>query len=178
MCKAVHKNLFHACESFYLTTRQAHRYRGDGLQIASFYNHKRLTTHPLPLLLSIESLLEEIQETDFDTLEQSRSIGCREPVRALAKIPWHIVYKQEIRWRYLWVDSLCIIQDSTEDWLAESAVMGKAYENGIWYIATTASEDGKWGLYRTRDPAYISPHKIDLQSRHHKSSYFTFSPFV
>lgn len=29
--------------------------------------------------------------------------------------------------KYLWIDSLCIIQDSTSDWEAESAKMGDYY---------------------------------------------------
>lgn len=29
--------------------------------------------------------------------------------------------------RYLWIDSLCIIQDSTEDWARESSMMGLVY---------------------------------------------------
>lgn len=29
--------------------------------------------------------------------------------------------------RYLWIDALCILQDSVEDWRQEAVVMGKIY---------------------------------------------------
>ncbi|KAF1830317.1 heterokaryon incompatibility, partial [Decorospora gaudefroyi] len=31
----------------------------------------------------------------------------------------------------LWIDSLCILQDSEEDWQGESAVMSEIYRNGV-----------------------------------------------
>jgi hypothetical protein len=34
---------------------------------------------------------------------------------------------REIGFRYLWVDSLCIIQDSEEDWEREALRMGEVY---------------------------------------------------
>lgn len=37
--------------------------------------------------------------------------------------------------RYLWIDSLCIIQNSTEDWLQESAKMGDTYKDSLITIA-------------------------------------------
>jgi hypothetical protein len=40
-----------------------------------------------------------------------------------------IVMTRKLRVRYLWIDSLCIIQDSREDWEQESAVMGEVYSN-------------------------------------------------
>lgn len=47
--------------------------------------------------------------------------------------------------QYLWVDSLCIIQDSKEDWEREGAKMGDIYHNAYVTIAATCagkSEDG------------------------------------
>jgi len=31
----------------------------------------------------------------------------------------------------IWIDSLCIIQDSTVDWQAESALMGEVYKHSF-----------------------------------------------
>lgn len=39
--------------------------------------------------------------------------------------------------RYLWIDSLCIIQDSIADWQAESAAMGDIYKNSYCTIAAS-----------------------------------------
>lgn len=85
---------------------------------------------------------------------------------------------RKLGFRYLWIDSLCIIQDSVEDWLTESAVMGKVYKNCTLCIAATASENSEGGLFQTRHAAHITPYKIDLQSRLHKKSYLTFTPYI
>ncbi|KAH7360862.1 heterokaryon incompatibility protein-domain-containing protein [Rhexocercosporidium sp. MPI-PUGE-AT-0058] len=38
-----------------------------------------------------------------------------------------IVVARQLRIRYLWIDSLCIIQDDKDDWKKESAIMGDVY---------------------------------------------------
>jgi hypothetical protein len=55
--------------------------------------------------------------------------------------------------RYLWVDSLCIVQDSKADWDAESKLMAKIYSGGVITIALQR-EPGK--------PASVT--KVDLLS--------------
>ncbi|KAI0385985.1 HET-domain-containing protein [Hypomontagnella monticulosa] len=40
---------------------------------------------------------------------------------------------------YIWIDSLCIIQDSDEDWATESMKMAQIYENTYLTIAATKS---------------------------------------
>ena len=52
---------------------------------------------------------------------------------------------------YLWIDSLCIIQDSEKDWKAESARMGEIYRHGFFNIAAVAAPDGTHGCFMTRD---------------------------
>ncbi|KAE8448272.1 hypothetical protein EG329_009703 [Mollisiaceae sp. DMI_Dod_QoI] len=42
---------------------------------------------------------------------------------------------------YLWIDSLCIFQDSAEDWRKESSIMGDIYAGGQCNIAAIAAED-------------------------------------
>jgi len=49
--------------------------------------------------------------------------------------------------QYIWIDSLCIIQDSAEDWQIESAKMAAIYSNGYLTIAGTKSSDGRGGLF-------------------------------
>lgn len=57
---------------------------------------------------------------------------------------------------YIWIDSLCIVQDDIDDWQKESAVMGRIYEGAIFNIAATWAADGSLGLYHGRDPATVS----------------------
>lgn len=53
---------------------------------------------------------------------------------------------------YIWIDSLCIIQDSKDDWVKESATMGSIYENSVCTIAAAAATDAQGGCFVTRDP--------------------------
>ena len=55
--------------------------------------------------------------------------------------------------RYLWIDTLCIIQDSEVDWLQEAALMGPTYSNSYCNItaALPASGSEDSGCFFTRD---------------------------
>ncbi|KZL74995.1 heterokaryon incompatibility protein [Colletotrichum tofieldiae] len=59
--------------------------------------------------------------------------------------------------RYVWIDALCIIQDSLADWEREGATMRDVYANSTCTIAAAASEDPHGGLFRSRDPAQVVP---------------------
>jgi Heterokaryon incompatibility protein (HET) len=48
---------------------------------------------------------------------------------------------------YLWVDSLCILQDDGEDWKTESAAMTATYENNFLTIAATDATDTDKGSF-------------------------------
>lgn len=52
--------------------------------------------------------------------------------------------------QYLWIDSLCIIQDSAEDWLQESAKMGEIYKNSLITIAATNAKESTAGFLNKR----------------------------
>nr|XP_036580365.1 eukaryotic translation initiation factor eif1a-like protein [Colletotrichum truncatum]KAF6788277.1 eukaryotic translation initiation factor eif1a-like protein [Colletotrichum truncatum] len=54
--------------------------------------------------------------------------------------------------RYLWIDCLCIIQDSTDDWEAEAPMMRQVYANSACNVAASASNDPDGGLFRAREP--------------------------
>lgn len=47
--------------------------------------------------------------------------------------------------QYLWIDSLCILQDDILDWKTESANMANIYANSYLTISATASADGSVG---------------------------------
>ncbi|KAK2050895.1 HET-domain-containing protein, partial [Colletotrichum caudatum] len=52
--------------------------------------------------------------------------------------------------RYVWIDSLCIVQDSEEDWELESARMGAVYASSYLTIAASASPDSTGGCFAPR----------------------------
>ncbi|KAI0550935.1 heterokaryon incompatibility protein-domain-containing protein [Xylaria curta] len=53
--------------------------------------------------------------------------------------------------RYLWIDSLCIIQDSGEEWAEESGTMGLLYARAACVISATASINSNGGCFRLQD---------------------------
>jgi hypothetical protein len=57
--------------------------------------------------------------------------------------------------RYLWIDSLCIIQDDADDWEIESAKMASIYQNAYLTIAATASASSQDSLLNPRLPATV-----------------------
>lgn len=63
--------------------------------------------------------------------------------------------------QYLWIDSLCIFQDSEEDWAKESATMGKVYSNSWCNIAASGSSDPYGGCFFTRNPLLVQPLIVD-----------------
>lgn len=65
--------------------------------------------------------------------------------------------------RYLWVDSLCIIQDSLDDWARESMTMAKVYSYSAITLAAAASKDAEGGLFRRRNPTAINGTQMDLK---------------
>ena len=61
-----------------------------------------------------------------------------------------IIITRNFGLRFLWIDSLCIIQDSRSDWESESAVMGTVYRNALFTIAAAGASkatDGILGIY-------------------------------
>lgn len=64
---------------------------------------------------------------------------------------------RRLKIRYLWIDSLCIVQDSISDWEAESAVMGQIYEHSLVNIAATSAVDSQKGFISQRHPFLVQP---------------------
>lgn len=68
-----------------------------------------------------------------------------------------MVLAKNLGFRYLWVDSLCIIQGSgglsTADWEEQSQDMGRIYQSASLTIAAASAKDCRDGLFHTRpDP--------------------------
>jgi len=59
-----------------------------------------------------------------------------------------IQFTRALGLRFIWIDSLCIVQDDTDDWIRESARMASIFQNSTLTIAATAGLDSRAGLYR------------------------------
>lgn len=76
--------------------------------------------------------LDELPKTFQDAVELTKSVGLR----------------------YIWIDSLCIIQDDIYDWKKEAAKMANVYRNAYCTIAATGSKGDQEGIFlerRTQD---------------------------
>lgn len=69
---------------------------------------------------------------------------------------------QELGLRYVWIDSLCIIQDSIEDWLQQSSLMGRVYQYSQCNITATAATDDTMGCFFPRDPDISLPTRFEF----------------
>lgn len=54
---------------------------------------------------------------------------------------------------YIWIDSLCIVQDDAADWERESAQMASIYKNAYLTLAATKSSSSTGGLF-TKTPDF------------------------
>lgn len=66
--------------------------------------------------------------------------------------------------RYIWIDSLCIIQNNDMDWKQESIRMYDVYRNSFCNISATAAIDSGRGIYNQRDPMYLWEDEINLNT--------------
>ena len=62
--------------------------------------------------------------------------------------------------RYLWIDALCIVQDSHQEWSHQASLMGDFYANSSLTISATGSSDSDGGLYHSRSPLSVWPCRI------------------
>ncbi|KAH8687965.1 heterokaryon incompatibility protein-domain-containing protein, partial [Tricladium varicosporioides] len=64
--------------------------------------------------------------------------------------------------RYLWIDALCIIQDSVDDqdWSREASIMGDVYANSYITLAATTSPNSAGGLLHRRNPLAVLPCRL------------------
>ena len=97
-----------------------------------------LTSHNLSSLLS-DIPIQALPKTFQDAIKVTRRMGHS----------------------YIWIDSLCIIQDSREHWEKESAIMGDIYRSSAFTIAALGATNGDSGCFKTRNPLCFQPFKFE-----------------
>jgi hypothetical protein len=65
--------------------------------------------------------------------------------------------------RFVWIDSLCIVQDDPDDWETQASMMGTIYKYASCNIAATWARDGNDGCFTTKR----EPRTITLYAGHH-----------
>jgi hypothetical protein len=115
----------------------SHRWESSGVQL-------KLKSCNIDMLM--QSIpLRNLSSTFLDAIRVTRALGVR----------------------YLWIDSLCILQDNKTDWEAESSDMGKVYQHCLLNIAATGDSDNGGGLFQKRDSSFVAPSRFRIQYRHH-----------
>ncbi|KAM3065509.1 hypothetical protein ACMFMG_011605 [Clarireedia jacksonii] len=80
-----------------------------------------------------------------------------------------ITITRELGIKYLWVDALCIIQDSREDLLREIEIMGDIYANSNLTIAAEDSKCCTDGIFTERNWFSTAILPLDLRIPHRKA---------
>lgn len=74
------------------------------------------------------------------------------PFKAMPKsVQDAVIITRTLGVQYLWVDALCIMQDSSSDWDKEAAMMGDIYSNATVVMKAASTADCQDGLYRARE---------------------------
>jgi hypothetical protein len=82
--------------------------------------------------------LADLPRTFRDAVHVARKLGCR----------------------YLWIDSLCIIQDDRKDWEVEAILMHQYYKQSLLTIAAADGNNSDAGLFRDRDGLKNRPFEL------------------
>ncbi|KDR74360.1 hypothetical protein GALMADRAFT_227425 [Galerina marginata CBS 339.88] len=113
----------------------------SSLDISTFYmtlSHHWRAKMPMLLTENLESWMEELPVSILtQTFKDAMEVAKR------------------LKIRYIWIDSLCIIQNSKADWGNEAALMGDWYLNSYCNIIVNAR--GRDGLFPTRNAFDSSP---------------------
>ena len=87
--------------------------------------------------------LSQLSPTFADALDLTRSLGVE----------------------YIWIDSLCIIQDSKSDWEKESTMMSEVYGNSYCNIAATGFPNGDLGIHSQKGRETLELTEIQVQRK-------------
>ncbi|KAH6694866.1 heterokaryon incompatibility protein-domain-containing protein [Leptodontidium sp. MPI-SDFR-AT-0119] len=128
-------------------------------------------------------VLTESAPDDVPYVCLSHCWGKSQPLRLLKSN--HSAFLEEISWpsiprtfrdamivsmyldiEYIWIDSLCIVQDDSADWQVEASKMLSIYENSYITIAATASGGSSEGLFHDVPPACLGDQLIQGSKTH------------
>lgn len=82
----------------------------------------------------------------------------------------HITRKLGVR--FLWIDTLCIVQDDPSDWEFQASKMADIFRNSLMTIAAAADDCEKHGIFRRRTSQRNRPCAIDFRLSHRQRALF------
>lgn len=93
-----------------------------------------------------------IVTTTSTLLEHKKGIHFNTPPKTYKEA---ILITRRLGQRYIWIDSLCIIQDSKSDWEREGALMTTIYQNAWLTISATRSSSPTSGCYNSMEKQLV-----------------------
>ncbi|KAJ3543652.1 hypothetical protein NM208_g3456 [Fusarium decemcellulare] len=143
--------------------------RGSYLALSYCWGDPKAKEEPQPLLLRKNSLLDLTAEIRLGSLDQS--------------IQDAIFVTRRLGFRYLWIDALCIIQDSDADKSHELKHMATIYKNATITLAAGTAEnasDGFLGSVPNKPETYLPEHKFSIPMENDEigTVYLSHEPYV
>lgn len=82
-----------------------------------------------------------------------------------------VIATNQLRYQYLWIDSLCIVQDDVKDWETECPRMSLVFQGATLTIAVPGAKDSSVGFLHRR-PLHDNPdyHPCAVQYRDHQGN--------
>jgi len=109
---------------------------------------------------------EPLQTTSGNLQERCRGI----PLKSIPKTYRDaIMVTQQLGIRYLWIDSLCIIQDDEQDWARESSKMADVYRGSYCNLAADGSPNRETGFLLERGRPQVTTCQIPSSMGWHGS---------
>lgn len=109
-------------------------------------------SHCWGLIPIIRTLKDNYDKHKSQISEEDLSKTFKEAIHATRKLGF----------RYIWIDSMCIIQDDSDDWTKEAATMCDVYQFATLTLAAAHAPGGDVGCFKTRDGLLNLPFHIDL----------------
>ncbi|KAK3399574.1 heterokaryon incompatibility protein-domain-containing protein [Sordaria brevicollis] len=152
-----------------------------------FYEEARLTTRVLDVGANSASIklikTKDTSRASYATLSHRWGSPDKQPLRTtlktlhehlhvgipLTSIPLTfrdaVEITRSLGIRYLWIDSLCIIQDDEEDWNKEASRMGSVYEDATITLAAAHALDSSegWHTAQRLDPSKVISVKTRIE---------------
>jgi hypothetical protein len=176
----------HSChKSLFVASQSGNRSRefADGIGVRStFYPTRLLDLQSFDdECLDIRLIESPASGSQFATLSHcwgmSGDTKCQTTTRTLRDLKERILYTnlpktfrdaisvcRSLEIPYLWIDSLCIIQDSKEDWAREAASMSYVYSNSHLNISADWSPNSDGGCFKTINspPGFVSEETVSI----------------
>ncbi|KAH8637763.1 hypothetical protein IG631_05533 [Alternaria alternata] len=102
----------------------------------------------MPIKLEINTLQEFLDGIDVDRLPPTFQQA--------------IMLTKSLGIEYIWIDSLCIIQDDKDDWANECSRMASVYMDSFINIGANAAGDSRGGLFQQRSWKSVNPLSVHL----------------